>query len=229
MKTKLLTALALTLSVQAHASFNRFWIGYKLENITEEKFMDNLNKRLLPDLIKLAAGKGLNSYSPYVTPKNNGDLPDEIALITYDSEEIYRSLRSTAPGVAYTDLHWELFKKDVSKSTVPVQFEGTLEVDKAYELDAKYEGWKKGTTYLTIYRRGAEDLSMVAQEFAKLKNTKGLKNSIILVTEKYIYEYRSMNPDYGFKPLSLKVVNTSKMKKASVEAIGYNQGLNVQF
>lgn len=229
MKTKFLTALALTLSVQAHASFNRFWIGYKLDNITEQKFMENLNNRLLPDLIKLAAGKGLNSYSPYVTPKNHGDLPDEIALITYDSEEIYRSLRSTAPGVAYSDLHWELFKKDTSKSTVPVQFDGTLENDKAYELDAKYEGWKAGTTYLTIYKRSSEDLSVVGKEFAKLKSTKGLKNSILLVTEKYIYEYRSMNPDYGFKPLSLKVVNTQKMKKAKVEAISANEGLNVQF
>lgn len=229
MKTKILTALALTLSVQAHASFNRFWIGYKLENITEQKFMDNLNNRLLPDLIKLAAGKGLNSYSPYVTPKNHGDLPDEIALITYESEEIYRSLRSTGPGVAYSDLHWEIFKKDISKSTVPVQFEGVLETDKAYELDAQYEGWKAGTTYLTIYKRNSEDLSVVAKEFEKLKKTKGLKNSIVLVTEKYIYEYRSMNPDYGFKPLPLKVVNTSKMRKSKVETIGANEGLNVQF
>lgn len=229
MKTKLLTAITLTLTMQAHASFNRFWIGYKLDNITNEKFMDNLNNRLLPDLIKLAAGKGLNSYSPYVTPKNHGNLPDEIALITYDSEEIYRSLRSTAPGVAYSDLHWELFKKDISKSTVPVQFDGILENDKAYELDAKYEGWKSGTTYLTIYKRSSEDLSVVAKEFAKLKSTKGFKNSILLVTEKYIYEYRSLNPDFGFKPLSLKVVNTHKMTKSTVRAIGANEGLNTQF
>lgn len=228
-KSILLTALMLTLTVQAQASFNRFWIGYKLDNISEQKFMNDLNQRLLPDLIKLAAGKGLNSYSPYVTPKNHGDLPDEIALITYDSEEVYRSIRSTVPGTAYSDLHWELFKKDVSKSTVPVQFDGILENDKAYELDAKYEGWKTGTTYLTIYKCSNEDLTKLAVEFARLKNTKGLKNSILLITEKYIYEYRSFNPDYGFKPLSLKVVNTQKLLRAKVQAIGPNEGLNVQF
>lgn len=231
MKTKstLIAALMLSLTASAYASFNRFWIGYKLENITEQKFMNDLNQRLLPDLIKLAAGKGLSSYSPYVTPKNHGDLPDEIALITYESEDIYRSIRSTVPGTAYSDLHWELFKKDISKSTVPVQFEGTLEVDHAYELDAKYEGWRTGTTYLTIYKRNNTDLSVLAQEFAKLKTTRGLKNSILLITEKYIYEYRSFNPDYGFKPLSLKVVNTQKMSKSKVKAIGVNEGLNVQF
>lgn len=230
MKTKLLTAIALSLSIaHAEASFNRFWIGYKLDTISEQKFMDGLNKKLLPDLIKLAAGKGLNSYTPYVTPKNRGDLPDEIALITYDSEEIYRSLRSTAPGIAYTDLHWDLFKKDVSKSTVPVQFEGILETDKAYELDASYEGWKSGTTYMTIYKRNNEDLSSLAKEFARLKNTKGLKNSILLITEKYVYEYRSFNPDYGFKPLSMKVVNTQKMKNAKVSDLRPNEGINTQF
>lgn len=230
MKTKFLTAIAFTLSISgAEASFNRFWIGYKLETISEQKFMEDLNKKLLPDLIKLAAGKGLNSYTPYVTPKNSGDLPDEIALITYDSEDIYRSLRSTAPGIAYTDLHWELFKKDVSKSTVPVQFEGVLENDKAYELDATYEGWKSGTTYLTIYKRNNEDLSVLAREFARLKNIKGLKNSILLITEKYIYEYRSFNPDYGFRPLTLKVVNTQKMKNSKIGVLRPNEGLNTQF
>lgn len=230
MKTRILTALALMVMFgNAHASFNRFWIGHKLDSISEEAFLEKLNSNLVPDLIKLAGRKGLNSYAPYVTPKNRGDLPHEIALITYDSEEGYRSLRSTKPGIAYSDLHWELFKKDVSKSTVPVQFDGLLEIGNAYELDAKYEGWKSGTTYLTIYRRGDTDMRKLADEFSNLKTVRGLKNSILLLTDKYIYEYRSLNPDYGFKPLSLKVVVTQKMKKARVEKIGPNEGLNVQF
>jgi hypothetical protein len=72
-------------------------------------------------------------------------------------------------------------------------------------------------------------LNEVAKEFTKLKTTKGLKNSILLISEKYIYEYRSFNPDYGFKPLSLKVVNTQKLKKEKIGVIGPNEGLNTQF
>jgi hypothetical protein len=230
MKTRIFSALAFTLMLgNAEASFNRFWIGYKLDSISEEAFLTKLNSSLVPDLIKLAGKKELSSYAPYVTPKNRGDLPHEIALITYKSEEDYRKLRSTKPGIAYGDLHWELFKKEVSKSTVPVQFDGILEIGQAYELDAKYEGWKWGHTYLTIYKRGNADLRKLADEFAGLKTVKGLKNSILLLTDKYIYEYRSLNPDYGFKPLSLKVVTTQKMKRARVEEIGPNEGLNVQF
>lgn len=230
MKTRIFTALAFALVLgKAEASFNRFWIGYKLDSISEESFLAKLNSSLVPDLIKLAGRNELSSYSPYVTPKNRGDLPHEIALITYKSEEGYRKIRSTPPGIAYSDLHWELFKKDVSKSTVPVQFDGILETGEAYELDAKYEGWKSGHTYLTIYKRGNADLRKLADEFSKLKTVKGLKNSILLLTDKYIYEYRSLNPDYGFKPLSLKVVTTQKLKKSKIEEIGPNEGLNVQF
>lgn len=230
MKTRFLASLvfALTLS-SAEASFNRFWIGYKLDSISEEAFLEKLNSSLVPDLIKLAGKNELSSYAPYVTPKDRGDLPHEIALITYKSEEGYRKIRSTPPGVAYSDLHWELFKKETSKSTVPVQFEGVLNTGEAYELDSKYEGWKRGHTYLTIYRRGNTDLRKLADEFSKLKSVKGLKNSILLLTDKYIYEYRSLNPDYGFKPLSLRVVTTQKLKQSKVVPIGVNEGLNVQF
>lgn len=230
MKTRIFTALTLALTLSnAEASFNRFWIGYKLDSISNEAFLSKLNSSLVPDLIKLAGQNELSSYSPYVTPKDREDLPHEIALITYKSEEGYRKIRSTKPGIAYSDLHWELFKKDVSKSTVPVPFDGILEIGQAYELDASYEGWKSGHTHLTIYRRGNADLRKLADEFSKLRTVKGLKNSILLLTEKYIYEYRSLNPDYGFKPLSLKVVTTQKLKKARVENIGPNEGLNLQF
>jgi hypothetical protein len=117
----------------------------------------------------------------------------------------------------------------LKKTFLKVRFLCNLKVYLNLRRHAKYEGWKTGTTYLTIYKRNHKDLSKLAAEFARLKKTKGLKNSIILITENYIYEYRSFNPDYGFKPLSLKVVNTQKMKKAKVEGIGPNEGLNVQF
>ncbi len=226
MKLRILSALVLSLSFHAEASFNRFWIGYKLDTVTTPDFLNGLNQKLLPNLITLAAGKGLSSYSPYVSQMNGKDLPDEIALITYESEETYKKIRATAPGIAYGDLHWELFRKDISKSTVPVQFEENLEVDKAYELDATFEGWKNGTTYLTIYQNSG-DLKALAKSFADLKKDKSVKNSIVLVTTKYIYEYRSLKE--GFHPLPLKVVSSKKLKNAAVQTIGFHEGLNVQF
>jgi hypothetical protein len=230
MKTFLMSlALALTLN-NAEASFNRFWIGHKLDTISTEQFLDGLNKRLLPDLIKLAAGKGLVSYSPYVSTMNTKDLPAEIALITYESEDIYKKVRGTPEGDAYSNLHWELFNKEISKSTVPVQFQNELVEGNAYELNAKFEGWKKGETYLTIYRRGNEDLKTLATAFGKLKDEKSLNNSIMLITKNYIFEYRSYKVTTKVSTLPLSVVNMTQLKKSPVgKSLGFNEGINAQF
>jgi hypothetical protein len=212
------------------ASFNRFWIGYKLKNLSTPAFLNNLNNRLLPDLIKLAAGKGLVSYSPYVSPMSIEGVPDEIALITYQDEAIYTKIRSTPTGKAYGDLHWELFQRDLSKSTVSEQYLGHFEEGKAYELDSKFEDWQKGTTYVSVYRRKDSDLWLLGKTFKNLRKEPGLMNSIVLITKDFIYEYRSY---YGTKikmtPLSLPVVLSKELKKAPVHALGFGEGINAQF
>jgi hypothetical protein len=230
MKTMIGTiALALTLNT-AEASFNRFWIGYKLDSVPTAQFMNGLNQKLLPNLIKLAAGKGLVSYAPFVTEMNEKTLPAEIALITYQNEEIYKSVRSTPEGQAYSDLHWDLFDKATSKSTVPVQFQGKLEEGNAYELNAKFEGWQKGETYLTIYKR-EKDLTRFTEAFAEMKGRASINNSIVLVTPEYIFEYRSMkNAKDAFWLLPLKMVSNKHLKKAAIgKPIGFNEGVNAQF
>ncbi|WP_413290919.1 hypothetical protein [Bdellovibrio sp. HCB337] len=229
MKSLIFISLLLA-SSSALASHNRFWIGYKKESLATDKFLNGLNV-FFKETVTLGAGKGLVSYQPYIT-QMKGDTPDEIALVTYENEEKYKAIRGTPEGKQYGERHWDFFEKEKSKSTVPTLFAGTLSNNGAYELSSDFSEWQGNVTYVVLYKNQTSDLATLAQEFESLKKSKDLNNSIILITDKFVYEYRSMKKKSKITPLALPVVEMKRLPGFEIgnfPVTGFGEGINFRF
>ncbi len=231
MKTIIISALLALNSITAEASFNRLWVGMKKKDVTAAQFLNGLNQTFFRDTIVVGKGRGLLSYQPYIT-RMEAHVPDELALVVYESEEKYRTIRSTPEGERYSAAHWNFFEKDVSKSTVSVQFAGVLTIGAAYELKPDYN-WEEGNTLVTIYETGNNpDLKKLASLFGNRINEPGIKNSILLVTEKWLIEYASFGKEsVAFKDLGKKLERAFLPQKKLQDLkgpVGSGEGVNFQ-
>ena len=98
------------------AAYYRVWQGFKKTDLTTDQFKSNLNQ-LMEDTVSLYHGKVLNQYLVAIPPKNKPSyIPNEFALVALHNEKDYREIRKTPEGIAYSDLHWEVFDKKTSGS-----------------------------------------------------------------------------------------------------------------
>ena len=230
----LLVLFILILSTLAHATHNRFWLGQKKQSISSYDFVDGLNQMFFQEAVKVGSGKGLDAYMPYVSQMKEG-RPDEIALLIYETEEKYKTIRSTPEGKNYGELHWMYFEKgNSSKSTVSIPFNGNLSVGGAFELNPAAIDWQAQQIHFFIYQNSGADLTAFVQNFQSLKSDSTVYNSIILITEKLIYEYRAVTSSDKIQmmALNLPIVEYAKLQSSSAHefrAVQPGQGINFQF
>ncbi len=232
MKYLLLTIIFAAYSGISEAKFNRVWVGFKKKEITAAHFLNGLNATFFRDTINVGKGRGLESYQPYITNMSNG-LPDELALVVYESEEKYRAIRSTPEGERYSAAHWDFFVKEESKSTVSVPFTGTLTVNGAFELKPEAGSWQDGETIVLIYRNKNEALSALATKFAGRKNEAGVRNSILLINDSVLIEYVSLTKaDVKIRSLG-EIIERKHLPRKQLSEIkipvGLSEGVNFRF
>src|SRR5207247_9208543 len=72
-------------------------------------------------------------------------MPDEIALVFYQTQEAYVEAKRCVGGRSYSELHQLLFDMPASASSFPVLFTGEVQPDKAYHLFPKSVDWQIGS------------------------------------------------------------------------------------
>ncbi len=188
---------ALTFIPKSEASFLRFWRGFPKSELSLDQFNADLNDIFLPATAALAKTPAhLISYQPLLLPVDlilTEKLPVELALVEYASEAEYRSYRDTQEGQAYSNLHWDYFEKSTSRSTVPTQFTGVLESDKAY-LIGNQINWNSGPSFFYLFRNDASTMEKIAQ--ALLLSEKNGFKGVVLVAPTYVMMYAKsfLNP-----------------------------------
>lgn len=127
-------------------NYIRIFRGFKLPTLSQS---DLLTK--LPTFMNRTTelyGVVLNNYQVALPPTEHPEfIPDEIALLTYSSEEDYMRIRNTDEGRAYGAAHWEIFNRETSRSIVPESMERipeSLETRKAYDFSGKKIDWSQG-------------------------------------------------------------------------------------
>lgn len=223
MKTFVVVSLLFTLNAQA--SYHRFWVGYKKPEVSAAKFSKGLNTVFFQKTIQTGKGKGLLAYQPYLIKKND-IFPDEIALVTYESEAKYLEIRATAEGKAYGEMHWDYFVKEKSKSTVSEAFNDALVIDAAYELNPDFKNFQTSHTAVYFYViNNPQRLVSLKKEFERLRKDKHVMDSVILVKKNYAIEYRI------FDQAPVKPVNALRSLQLSdpQPLAQYGQGVNFKF
>jgi ketosteroid isomerase-like protein len=207
MKLKNLVFTLLTSSMfaaTAHADYVRFWRGVARPDLSQQQLIDGLNRMLFPATGELAKTEAkLLSYQPVISGSEAiaGGVPDEIALIIYRSEQDYRNYRSTAAGMHYGELHWELFRQDASLSLVPQAFAGKVEFERAYEMGASGLNWNVGPAYYQAWVRtpGQTDAQYLSQVRSYLEAVQRLRphGYVALVAKDYVLENELLSPSGG--------------------------------
>jgi 5-methylthioadenosine/S-adenosylhomocysteine deaminase len=124
--------------------------GFRADTLDPVKFREKLGTLFIPSTVQFQAPLGLTAYLPTVLPDSKTDaVPDEIALVFYESQDVYQSTFKTLGGRAYAELQQSVFASN-SRSDFPVKLEGSLESDIPYCLFDNPADWHYGTCKVLV-------------------------------------------------------------------------------
>ncbi len=183
-------------------NYYRFWRGFKKADITSDQLKKQLAGHFMPATVKINAGKGLVSYTVAVPPAEKpAFIPDEFALVAYESEERYRSQVATPEGKRYQEMHWDIFDRNTSKSVVPVRFfelnPEIISANVAYDMVARNTNWQQGyvTFSIGLRKKGVSPADFFKRMTShtitsvKLFSKCGLQGYLVLATDDYVVTY----------------------------------------
>lgn len=223
------------LSFSSYADHIRFWVGYKKQEITRDKFLKELNEKFFKETVEQSESNGkyaVKAYLPVlVTDFPNENRPDEIALIIYKDEKLYQEVRRTERGTKYADLHWHYFEREKSKSYIPEKYPVPVKRDIAYEVMPNTD-WKSSSVMMR-YSAKQFTPAQVADIIESTKSGPGITGYIVLYLENCLIEYIAFDkkkvsiikrPDYDTETIYL-----SNRKLDDTFDLQTGQGMNLQY
>ena len=206
----------------SEAKYFRFWRGEIKTDLPYVEFQNGLNTLFVPATGALAQTPArLVSYQPVLLSQSltqRYNLPTEIALVEYESEQTYQNFRSTPAGQHYSRMHWDYFDQQKSRSLVALKYNSTLELNRAYWHSLKNDFSVASLySFIKIYSRekpisAGRWLDGVTQHLERVsaQNPEAL---IFLVDEDYVMEYSLWSTgadrfDPHFEAVSQLVLNS---------------------
>ncbi|MBM3275154.1 MAG: hypothetical protein FJZ00_08365 [Candidatus Sericytochromatia bacterium] len=178
----------------------RFFRGFRKADLSPGQYIADLQNRFIPAAPATHAKNGLVAYLPAVPPAAKpAFIPDELALIMYENDAVYQAARSTPEGKAYSDLHWDVFDKERSKSGSAAPFTGTIQADQPYDVLGRPTDWQSGTATLFVGARNADVTpdAFLAAISARVARTKAhgekadLAGYLVVAAADYVAEYKN--------------------------------------
>lgn len=179
--------------------YYRFYRGYKKADVSDQDFVRIMNERFVPAAAATHQKNGLVAYMPAMLPnvsvRLQDALPDEVAIVAYESKEVYDLAKATPEGQVYAEMHNELFTP-TSKSLVPLPMTSDtteLVADTAYDMINLPIDWQRGvTTFYFGVRKShvsTEDFKAALYDHVHLVTEKmqrrGLNGYLVLVADDY--------------------------------------------
>lgn len=166
-----------TLSETTHCKLDgiRVWRGFRSRAFLSNRtgFEEKIGSIFVPQTAQQMEPLGLAAYFPALLPDSraisndvNLKIPDEIALVVYPSNEIYkRATGESVAGRAYGLLHSTVFNFDTesephipkSTSDFPEQWHNNWQENKSYYLTDEEIDWRSGATW-TLAAKPREDI-----------------------------------------------------------------------
>jgi hypothetical protein len=141
----------------------RVFRGKRRSGLTDESFLSKLGKVFMPMTVQMQRVYGLAAYLPAVLPIGHAPtLPDEVALVFYETQGAYGYAKECVGGRAYSELHELVFDMTASPSSFPQLFSGSLEFDMPYHLFQTAIDWQVGAAHIYV---GARNSAFDLEEF----------------------------------------------------------------
>jgi len=130
-----------------HPNAVRVWSGYMFPNLDNEGFNKLLGEDFIPAAVKMQIDTGLKAYIPTVLsglPNKPELVPDETAILFWDSQEKYKKSFTMLGMRIYSLIHKPVFEYPKSRSGFPILFDGTIADNQPVYLFDKSADWMTG-------------------------------------------------------------------------------------
>lgn len=188
-----------------------------------------------------AEHKGLIAYLPTLPPQHIA-LPDEIALVVYQTKAAYMKLLKDTDWQKYATLHWKYFDSKLSKSLKTEPLSGAMKNEHAYDVLQSSANWQKGYAVCCISKKLKQPDAYV-RAMKTNYSPRFLTSYLILTTQNYVIEYQLWASKNAYKK-NLETVEKMRrpylhpfigacqpMQKTTIDRIeiNYSEGINMQF
>lgn len=136
----------------------RVWRGFRAPAMTVPAFFERLSKVFVPATVLMQIDAGLDAYVPTVLaglPDKPDEVPDETAILLWDSQKTYADGFNKLAVRTYTLTHGAVYTP-MSGAAFPVPFGGSLQADQPYHLTDRGADWMHGTVRHLIGGRPAD-------------------------------------------------------------------------
>jgi len=124
----------------------RVWRGFRSPDLAQADFFQRLSTVFVPATVEMQIEAGLDVYVPTIPCglQNKPDtVPDETAILFWDSQQTYHDGFDTLAVRTYTLTHGAVYTKE-SRADFPSLFSGKLEADQPAYLFDRPADWMHG-------------------------------------------------------------------------------------
>lgn len=218
----------------------RVWRGYRDPKLPEAQFFDRLSTVFVPSTVQMQIANGLQGYLPTVPaalPGKPDGVPDETAILFWDSQQTYTDGFKTLAGRTYTLTHGAVYRPP-SGADFPTLFSGSLVAEKPVYLINKKADWMKGTVRHLFGSRPAavkpaDFRAGIVQVLGGIQKGGGPQGAIACAGDDYLVYWTLDSPSSGDLDALVKLLEWSKLVTcgpAIVEAGLWNDwpGMNIK-
>lgn len=124
----------------------RVWRGFRSPSLALADFFTRLNTVFVPATVEMQIKVGLDAYIPSVPAGLTGkpdSVPDETAILFWDSQQTYKDGFNTLAVRTYTLTHGAVYTPN-SGAGFPLIFSGAVVANQPYYLVPRSADWMKG-------------------------------------------------------------------------------------
>jgi hypothetical protein len=136
----------------------RVWRGFRGPAVTLPEFFVRLNTVFIPATVRMQVDAGLDAYLPAVPaglPGKPATVPDETAILFWDSPQAWQDGFKTLAVRTYTLTHTATYAPSVSRADFPIAYAGTVVADQPYHLSDEPADWMYGAVWHLLGGRPA--------------------------------------------------------------------------
>jgi hypothetical protein len=179
----------------------RVWRGFRRPTVELPAFYERLNTVFVPATVLMQIDAGLDGYVPTVPaglPEKPDEVPDETAILFWDSQQTYRDSFKTLAVRTYTLTHGAVYTPS-SGAGFPLSFTGELNTEQPYYLVEQAVDWMHGAVRHLVAGRpaGVDPGTFRAQVAGQLlaAQRSGMLAAIACAGEDYFVYWELENDD----------------------------------
>ncbi len=190
----------------------RVWRGYRSPSLAVKDFYDKLSTVFVPATVEMQTPIGLCAYIPTIPCDLTGKpdtVPDETAILYWESQETYHNGFNTLAVRTYTLTHGSVYT-DQSRADFPTFFEGKLSAEQPCYLVEKAVEWMGGEVRHLVAAKpdgisSQSFLTQVAEIIGEIQYEGSIDGGVVCVGKDYLVYWELGTQSKGFEQLKALV------------------------